>query len=66
MTSEVNDQSNISDFIYMVLKSRDYVFTMSIRNCLLYCRLVYVYVYIKMLILRAAVVANKGVRSVDL
>jgi len=29
-TSEVNDQQNISGFIYMVLKSRDYVFKMSI------------------------------------
>ena len=28
-TSEVNDQYNISGFIYMVLKSRDCVFRMS-------------------------------------
>ena len=29
-TSEVNDQQNSSGFIYMVLKSRDYVFKVSV------------------------------------
>jgi len=55
-------------FIYMVVKSRDYVY------CTVQCTLVHVYVHIEKLSLRAAVVANRsitasnarGVRSVDL
>jgi len=45
----VNDQYNISRFIYMVLKSRDYVFKMSIfkkLSILLYSVHWYMYMFI--------------------
>ena len=60
----MNDQSNISGVIYMVLKSRDCVFKMSIfKNvyCTVQCTLVHVYVHIKKLCCRAAVVANRSI-----
>ena len=53
----------------MVLKSRDYIFKMSIfkkLSIVLYsvlCKLVLVYVYIKKLSLRAAVVANWSITA---
>ena len=71
--------TNISGFIYMVLKSTDYVLQKSVFyetvHCAVQRTLVHVYVRNKKLSLRAAVVANcpitasvyaMGVKSVDL
>jgi len=66
-TSEVNDQYNISGFIYMVLKSRDYTFKMFIfkkLSIVLYSVHWHMYmlnVHIKKLSLRVAVVANRSI-----
>ena len=48
-TSEVNDQRNISGFIYVVLKSRDCVFKMSIfkkLSIVMYSVHWYMYIFI--------------------
>ena len=60
----MNDHKSFlnSDYMYMVIKSRDYISKMSIvkkLSTVLYR--VHVYVHIKKLSLRAAVVANRSI-----